>query len=297
MTPPATVCRRLAALPLLLLAACATTTPHGGDAPQPAADDNLNAVAWIQTAPEYAAVAEQTWRAATARLDPALADPTWDALVASDRDGGTFDGLPPAIVVDVDETVLDNSPYQARLVRTGAEYTSASWDAWVREARAVAVPGALAFARAAQSRGITMIYLSNRTEAQETATLANLRALGFPVAAGDVFLGKGTAVPGCVQPGDSDKRCRRRLVGGRYRVLLMLGDQLGDFVAEDAGDRDSRQALYAAHGARFGDRWWMLPNPSYGGWEPALFDEDWSLSREARRERKRDALRTGDRSP
>jgi acid phosphatase len=115
------------------------------------------------------------------------------------------------------------------------------------------------------------------------------------VAQGDVFLGKGTAVPGCTQAGSSDKACRRRLVAERYRVLLMAGDQLGDFVSGDDAGRDARAALFAAHADRFGDRWWMLPNPSYGGWEPALFDGDWSLPREARRREKREALDTGTR--
>jgi acid phosphatase len=135
-----------------------------------------------------------------------------------------------------------------------------------------------------------MVYLTNRTEAQEAATLANLRALGFPVAPGDVFLGKGTAVPGCTQPGSSDKRCRRRLVAGRYRVLLMVGDQLGDFVSGDGHGRVAREALLAAHRDRFGARWWMLPNPSYGDWEAALFDAEWALPASERRRLKREAL-------
>jgi acid phosphatase len=108
-----------------------------------------------------------------------------------------------------------------------------------------------------------------------------------------VFLGKGTVVPGCTQPGSSDKRCRRRLVADRYRVLMMAGDQLGDFVSGDGEGRQARDALLAAHRERFGARWWMLPNPTYGAWEPALFDGDWALPASERRRLKRAALDTG----
>ncbi|MFX7918423.1 HAD family acid phosphatase, partial [Acinetobacter baumannii] len=90
-------------------------------APAVPAHDNLNAVLWMQTAVEYRAIAEQTYRAAAERLDRALKDPAWDALVADERDTPAR-GLPPAVVLDIDETVLDNSPYQARLVAQDAQY-------------------------------------------------------------------------------------------------------------------------------------------------------------------------------
>ena len=56
---------------------------------------------------------------------------------------------------------------------------------------------------------------------------------------------------------------------------------------------EARDAAVAGHGGWFGERWWMLPNPTYGGWEPALFNNDWSLPREQRRALKRASLRTG----
>ena len=84
------------------------------------------------------------------------------------------------MVLDVDETVLDNSPYQARLVRDGAEFDEATWAAWVAEASARPVPGVLDFAREASERGVTLLYVSNRTEEQQAATLRNLRSAGLP---------------------------------------------------------------------------------------------------------------------
>ena len=116
-----------------------------------AADDNLNAVLWMQRSAEYRAATETVYRAASDRLDTALKDPAWDALVPGERSTPAR-GLPPAIVMDLDETVLDNSPYQARLVREGKSYNEATWDAWVREEKARAVPGVVDFARGAVGR-------------------------------------------------------------------------------------------------------------------------------------------------
>ena len=257
----------------------------------PGADDNLNAVLWTQASAEYDAAALSLYRAAADRLDEALADPAWDALAPGERDNAAaLAGLPPAVIMDVDETVLDNSPYQARLVRQGATYDEASWAAWVDERAARPVPGVAEFTRAAATRGVTVVYLSNRTEQSQAATLDNLRALGLPVAGGDAFLGKGSA--GCEHAG-SAKDCRRRQVAARYRVLMQFGDQLGDFVAVRDGAPAARQALVERHAGWFGERWWMLPNPTYGDWEPALFGHDWDLAPAARRAAKRAALDTG----
>jgi 5'-nucleotidase (lipoprotein e(P4) family) len=285
-------------LATVALGACGTT-PVARDAPPAAApttaattatraDDNLNAVLWVQRSAEYRAAAETVYRAATARLDAALKDPTWDALVPEER-ANAARGLPPAVVMDIDETVLDNSPYQARLVRDGAEYNEVTWDAWVREQRAKPVPGVVEFARAAQAKGITIIYISNRAEHLIVPTLANLRAVGLPVKDDSVFLGLGTHVPDCEQEG-SEKLCRRQFAGRSYRVLMQFGDQLGDFAQILANTPEARDALQAQHRGWFGERWWMLPNPTYGGWEPALFNNNWREPRELRRETKRGAL-------
>src|SRR3546814_13278330 len=114
----------------------------------------------------------------------------------------------------------------------------------------------------------------------------------MPVASDEVFLGLGTVVPGCEQHG-SEKKCRRRLAGREYRVLMQFGDQLGDFVEVADNTQAARAALLDEYGDWFGERWWMLPNPTYGGWEPALLDPDWALPRPARRENQRAAFASG----
>ena len=286
-----------AALLVALLAACQPVRPQApapivAAAPAHAAtvpaDDNLNAVLWVQRSAEYQANAIQTYRAAAGYLDKALAEPHWDALVPTERDN-TGHGLKPAVVLDIDETVLDNSPYQARLVRDGLEYSDPTWDAWVQERRATPVPGVLEFARAAQARGVTLVYISNRAVHLKQATLDNLRSEGLPVADDGVFLGLGTVVADCEQDG-SEKDCRRQLAGRQYRVLMQFGDQLGDFARVYDNTPAGRQALLDRYEDWFGERWWMLPNPTYGSWEPALFDNNFKQPRDVRRAAKRAAL-------
>ncbi len=254
----------------------------------PLADDNLNAVAWVQTSVEYKALSEQTYRAAADRLDVALKEKNWDALAPEER-GNAATGLKPAVIMDVDETVLDNSPYQARLIRDGKAYDEVSWDQWVAEKKARPLPGVVDFAKAASAKGVTILYVSNRAVHLQAATLANLRQAGLPVADDGVFLGLGTFVKDCEQNG-SEKNCRRRLAGQRYRVLMQFGDQIGDFVQVEVNTRQGRDQLYDEYSDWFGERWWMLPNPTYGSWEPALFNNEWAQPAAARREAKRAAL-------
>ncbi|RPD85458.1 HAD family acid phosphatase [Luteimonas sp. 100069] len=287
----------------LLLSACTPSAPADTKGAPPSAapaaaqspaatapSDNLNAVLWIQRSEEYRANSLSIFRAAADHLDAALAEKNWDALVPEERELiGTATALPPAVIMDIDETVLDNSPYQARLIQNGLEYNDITWAQWVAEKKAKPVPGVLDFARAAEAKGVTILYLSNRAQHLQQATLANLRAEGLPVKDESVFLGLGTVVEGCEQHG-TEKTCRRRLAGRDYRVLMQFGDQLGDFVDILANTPEARTALLDEYGDWFGERWWMLANPSYGGWEPAQFNNAWNQPAGARREAKRAAL-------
>lgn len=286
------------ALALLLsagLSGCQSLPPRAappGETPPASATahDNLNAVAWMQQSLEYRLLTEQVYRAAAAQLERALADPDWDALVPAER-ARPARGLPPAIIVDIDETVLDNSPYQARLIRDGGSYDESTWGQWVEEARAPAIPGAVAFLRAAAERGVTVFYVSNRDARHDAATVKNLRQAGFPVDDHARFLGLGHFVDGCEQHG-SEKGCRRLLISRDYRVLMQFGDQIGDLLSILVNTPEGREQAVAPFRAWIGERWFVLPNPSYGGWEPALFGNAWHLPEAERRKRKQDALRT-----
>ncbi|HEX7341960.1 MAG TPA: HAD family acid phosphatase [Rhodanobacteraceae bacterium] len=252
-------------------------------------DDNLNAVAWTQTSLEHDLVYREVYRHATEVLAKAKADPTWDAFTTQDRHDDPR-GLRPAVVLDIDETVLDNSPYEARLARDHGQYSAATWAAWVREQKARALPGALAFTRKAAALGITVIYISNRAQNLDQPTLANLKADGFPVSGHEAFLGLGTKVPGCVQHGTS-KHCRRELIAKHYRVLVQVGDQMGDFLQLTGTTPHARRVELAPYLGWVGQRWFVLPNPTYGNWESALFHGDYHLTPTQRRADKLRALR------
>lgn len=264
----------------LMLGGCAApsqrATPSAPATQTVAPDDSLYATLWQQTALEHDLVYAEIYRDAQQKLARALHDRKWDALPHEERDSvrhGSLRGLKPAIILDVDETVLDNSPYQARQIRAGKnEFDPQAWNVWCRQASAKPLPGALALTRYAAAHHVRVIYISNRDQALKQATLTNLHQAGFPVADEDALLGLGADIGACVQQG-SDKGCRRRLTARKYRVLLMFGDQVGDFVDVRANTTGGRQSAMEPYRAWIGERWFVLPNPVYGSWQSAVYGD------------------------
>ncbi|MEZ5459531.1 MAG: HAD family acid phosphatase [Steroidobacteraceae bacterium] len=265
--------RWLAMLAAIATAGMAALAPAGARA-EPVAREQLHATLWMQRAAEYRAMVAQTYRLATERLELALA-PGSAALEQADIAAQRLAAMPPAIILDLDETVLDNSYYQARLLRAGRDYDDASWAAWVEEAAAPALPGAREFLRAAAARGIRVFYVTNRECLRQrpevgdpcpakTATLRNLRALGLPGADDpDSLLLRRERPEWAVR----SKSPRRAWIGERYRVIALFGDDLQDFV-----DRGVYLGRGGALDPLFGSRWFLLPNAMYGSWERALVD-------------------------
>lgn len=268
--------RTLSALTVLLLSAgCAShRAPAGAGAPPADATplrglthETLHGALWMQTSAEYDVLARQTFGAAESALARALSGAGSAAL--EQEDGGA--GKPPAVVVDVDETMLDNAPFQLQLTLEGSDYCENTWNAWVRAERARAVPGAVSFAKAAEARGVRVFYVTNRTHAVEQETLRNLRAAGFPVGGGDdvLTIGESDAPGGTAWT--SDKTARRAFVAKTHRILLLVGDDLRDFLSVPRGASPAdRVALAQRHRERWGDRWFLLPNAMYGSWEQSL---------------------------
>jgi acid phosphatase len=263
------------AVALALAGACACHTAS----PQPAASvparpeaapaaarhthENLNAVLWMQTGAEYRASTLQAYRLARLQLDAALADRTWTAAVEQAADPSA---LPPAVILDLDETVIDNSASAARHIADGTFYSPAAWAAWVEERRARAVPGAVAFLQYAASKGVTPFYVTNRDHKLEAATRDNLAALGVPLdASRDTILAR-------YENGwdQSDKGARRQAVAAGYRILLLVGDNFEDFVSGAQTTVDSRFTLADKYSDYWGAKWIVLPNPTYGSWESAI---------------------------
>ncbi|MDQ7039349.1 MAG: 5'-nucleotidase, lipoprotein e(P4) family [Rhodothermus sp.] len=218
---------------------------------------------WVQTSAEYTALALQAYATARRQLERALADSTWTAYPPQAFASDLF-RRPPAVIVDVDETVLDNSPYQAWLITTGQNFSSASWARWTQAAQAQPVPGAVTFVQAARQRGVLVFYVTNRTADLEEATRRNLQAVGFPLPdTVDVILTRGERPEWAT----ADKEPRRAFLGRRYRILLQIGDQLGDFLPEPAATVEARRALVRRYHTWWGTRWIVLPNPQYGAWQ------------------------------
>ena len=232
-------------------------------------EQNIMSVLYQQTAAERLAGSLQTFRSAKQALDNALADPSWSALPGQD-----IQGKKPAIIVDVDETVLDNTAYEARMILDGTKYPE-GWVSWGKEAAATEVPGAKDFLNYAASKDVTIFYITNRVVELKEATQNNLIKLGIPWdQTKETILMRGENNWG------SDKGSRRALVAQKYRVLLMAGDNLGDFV--DAKDNNlspqQRKAIVEEYADYWGEKWFMLQNIAYGDWEGALYDFDYSLS-------------------
>lgn len=260
-------------LSTLMLGACTTHEPWRANVSLA----KLDATAWAQTAVEYDGICRQAWVAARHTLDARLAEAA---------------ALPPAVVVDCDETVLDNAPYQAWLLRNGGDFDLQSWGEWCADGSAPAIPGAVEFLQYAASRGVTVFYVTNREPSYPTidvdiraATARNLRDLGCPLDDPATQL----LMRGDVGEG-SDKEARRERIRQSHRIVLSAGDDLGDFLSHDKGGTAAREALLTEHADRFGVDWIVLPNAVYGSWERSLWDFERGVTDEEKLRIRRDAL-------
>ena len=174
--------------------------------------------------------------------------------------------MPRAVVVDIDETVLDNSPAQAYGIKNQAPFNLKDWYAWGELRKAKAIPGAVEFAAYAKSKNVRIFYVSNRDEVQKAATIDNLKAVGFPdISEENVML----------RQKESSKESRRAAIREKYRVVVLMGDNLNDLstayeqrtVAERFAEVDKAKALY-------GNVFIVLPNAMYGEWESAIYRDD-----------------------
>jgi 5'-nucleotidase (lipoprotein e(P4) family) len=274
----------LAALLALVVALGCATPQVARQAPDPPASDLLNAVLWMQRSVEFKASALTAFALARIRLDQALADPSWTG--APREQTGAYPSLPPAVILDVDETILDNSGYQAWMALRGTSFDPRTWNAYVNTVTSLAIPGALEFARYADAKGVKVFYVSNRTAEEEPATRNNLEKLGFPMGGG-----VDTMLMTRKQPDwGSAKGTRRAFVAKSYRVLLNVGDNLGDFVDDYRGTEAERMKVLEQHRERWGREWIVIANPAYGSFESAPFGHDFKLSDGERRRLKRAVL-------
>lgn len=255
--------------------------------------EDLDALLWLRTSPEFDALTRQTFAAATYQLGQALVDPSWNAQALAERDATiqTTEQLPPCVIVDVDETILDNSLYQLELIRDDGQYDPDQWNQFVDRKVSGVIEGAAEFLQACRAADVKVFFVTNRDASVETATRENLIAQNLmAVTDPDRILSK-DEYPGWT----SDKTSRRQAVAEKYRILLLVGDDLNDFIAAKNLTIDQRQQLYQQHQSKWGQSWFVLPNPNYGGWEQATYGYQNGATIDQKRALKRETLLAPDR--
>ena len=209
-------------------------------------DYKIQAQVWTQNSAEYRALCYQAFNAAKMNLD---------ALFFFEKE---YD-KPLAIIADVDETVLDNSPYDGKLILNNTTYNRESWVEWGNLEIAKAIPGSLEFLIYASEKNVEIFYISNRYSEQLEATVNNLKKLGFPDAKESNVLLRGDS---------RSKSERRKSVSDNYEIIMLIGDNLSDFNDEfEIKLYDERSDQTDKLKNEFGTKLIVLPNPNYGDWE------------------------------
>lgn len=227
---------------------------------QPRADNEYQvaAVLFMQQAGEYRALAYQAFNLARMALDADFDKKNVKNLPKSERK------MPRAVVVDVDETVLDNSPHQAYLIKQRLPFSPMTWTNWVNRRVAKPIPGAVDFLNYVNQKGVRVFYVTNRSAAEKQGTIDNLKAVGFPDVSDETVQ---------VRADTSSKEARRQAILEKYRIVLLVGDNLNDLSA--AFERKSVADRFAeVDKARemFGKKFIVLPNAMYGDWESAIYE-------------------------
>lgn len=239
------------------LGACATTT-----------QEHLSmATLWAQNAGEARALSYQAFNIARLRLDQDLKNKS---------------SKKRAVVVDVDETIVDNSPFQAQGIIDNTSYPT-GWREWIDMANATALPGAVEFLSYADKQGVEVFYITNRKLIGFEPTYNNLVRLGFPVKKENMML----------REKDSSKKGRREEVLKNHRIVLLMGDNLEDFSELfEASNTAVRNTRVDESKELFGDKFIVLPNAMYGGWEAAIYDGNMAMPAEAKSKIRQSRLRT-----
>tara|TARA_B100000405_G_C16629045_1_gene390661 strand:- start:234 stop:929 length:696 start_codon:yes stop_codon:yes gene_type:complete len=198
---------------------------------------------WHKNSAEYKALCLQAYNSAKNKLDLELSKNIDETLT---------------IVADLDETILNNTPYNEMLIEENTSFTQENWSSWVNKKIATAVPGSLDFFNYADSKGVEIIYLSNRRVENYEPTKENLISLGFPFKESTQML---------LRTNSRDKDERRKSIEN-YNIIMFVGDNLGDFdSAFFDKDNEERWEISKSKKEKFGDSFILIPNLIYGDWE------------------------------
>jgi 5'-nucleotidase (lipoprotein e(P4) family) len=246
----------------LILFFIACTSPRNASVAPSQGQLVINGKIWSsvfqQRSAEYKALCLQAFNIARLRVDEAMQ--------------AQHQGQKLAIITDIDETFLDNSPYALHQAFRGKDHESAAWAEWTAKGIADTLTGALNFFRYAASKNIEIFYITNRDEQDRAGTLNNLLRFQFPFADNHHLVVRGS---------NSGKEDRRKQVAATHTIILLLGDNLSDFSSLfDKKTEAERDHNVQTHAAEFGNRFIVLPNANYGGWEDAIYENsrNWTLA-------------------
>ncbi len=257
----------------VLLVSCAnhTTTPPSTKQTTKSSTENSSAqtgIDWVSVAPEYNAGTHQAYRAASEQLNTRLKSK--DSAV-TEVDAASTKNKKPAIILDVDETILSNLVAQEAFAKNGG-YSEKIWNAWVQRAEAPPLAGSVEFLQAAAKQGVTIFYVTNRKASQEDATRRNLRKFGYPIS--DKV---DTVLLQDEKPDwTSDKASRRIFVANDFHVIMLFGDDLNDFISAKQLSKKERDAAVEKYQDYWANKWFIMPNPMYGSWTMLIGGEDYN---------------------
>ena len=239
----------LLALPVL----SATATAAERDLCEPKAYEM--ALRYQQKSAEIMALQLQTYRFATERFNEKV------------KDLKTPENY--AVVMDLDETVLDNTPLLVRDTEQCHDYTKwDTWSDWEKQGKPGLIPGAKAFLDHVNQSNVRIYYVSDRMQENKADTLRTLKALGLPQVSDESVLLDTVS-----------KEERRQSILKKQQIVMLFGDSLPDFAVQFKNKKPSEQQreLVEASKAHFGDDWIVLPNAAYGAWSKATLDS-WNAS-------------------
>ena len=238
------------------------------------ATQSLLGTVWVRNSGEYRALCYQAFNDGSHYFKE----------VASDK---KMTGKRLAVVVDLDETMLDNSAYAAWQVVNGKGYSKESWERWVASEKATEVPGAVAFANTVVDNGGEIFYISNRSAKQNQSTINNMVALGFPMADNTHVLGKVDS---------SDKKARVDSVKAKgFTIVTFAGDNLDDFDSTVHRRLNTERKEHVnATKDEYGSRRIILPNPNYGGFDGGVAKDYYKLDLNKKNQARLEVIRPWD---
>ena len=234
-------------------------------------NETLKAILWTQTSAEYRALCYQAYNTAMDQINKEI-----KKHKKKDK--------PLAIVLDIDDTILETAIYDASFIDTSKKPTLENMKKWITSAAAFPIPGSVEFLKEVSKKGVEIFYVTNRHAPEHLeGTITNLEKYEFPSAdSKHVFLNTDTG----------NKQGRFDKIAKNFKIIVYMGDNAGDFPLDTYGKLiDERNKIFDEHKKDFGIKFIVLPNPIYGSWESAIAKNYGKMSPEEKLTARRSILK------